>query len=62
MGGATVTVDGVPAAEVPDVLLVFAIAALALFSILSIVLSTEDGRESSHPTNSLSTWVLLGRR
>ena len=42
-------------------LLVIALAGLALFSLLSIVLSTEDGRET-HPSPQLSTWVLIGRR
>ena len=42
-------------------LLVFALAGLALFSILSIVLGTEDGRETN-PSPQLATWVLFGRR
>ena len=42
-------------------LLVFALAGLALFSLLSILLSTEDGRESADP-NPLATWVRFGLR
>ena len=43
-------------------LLVFALAGLALFSILSILLGTEDGRESTNPGPPLATWVRFGRR
>jgi hypothetical protein len=44
------------------VLLVFALAGLALFSLLSILLSTEDGRESADPSPELATWVRFGLR
>jgi len=44
------------------VLLVVAFAGLALFSILSIVLSAEDGRESSQPSPQIATWVRFGAR
>lgn len=44
-------------------LLVFALAGLALFSILSIVLGTEDGRESTSPSPTKPyTWVRFGLR
>ena len=43
-------------------LLVIAIAALALFSVISILLGSEDGREPRHPIESLSTWVRFGLR
>ena len=43
-------------------LLVFALAGLALFSILSIVLGAEDGRESPQPSPRIATWVFYGRR
>lgn len=44
-------------------LLVIALAGLALFSILSIVLSTEDGRESTSPSPTKPyTWVRFGLR
>jgi hypothetical protein len=44
------------------VLLVFALAGLALFSLLSILLSTEDGRESADPGSQIATWVRFGLR
>jgi hypothetical protein len=44
------------------VLLVFALAGLALFSLLSILLSTEDGRESADSSPALATWVRFGLR
>jgi hypothetical protein len=44
------------------VLLVFAIAGLALFSILSIVLGAEDSRESTAPSPKIATWVRFGLR
>jgi hypothetical protein len=62
VGGATLPVGGVLAAEVPDVLIVIALAGLALFSILSILLSSEDGREPGHPIAGPATWILLLRR
>ncbi len=43
-------------------LLVIAIAGLALFSVISILLGSEDGREPSDSTQYISTWVKLGRR
>jgi hypothetical protein len=43
-------------------LLVIAIAALALFSVISILLGSEDGRELRHPQESMSTWVRFGLR
>ena len=43
-------------------LLVFALAALALFSLLSILLSVEDGRESTTPDARQYTWVRFGLR
>jgi hypothetical protein len=43
-------------------LLVIAIAGLALFSVISILLGSEDGREPSDPAQYISTWVKLGRR
>ena len=56
------TPDGVHAAEESIMLLVIAIAGLALFSVISILLGSEDGREPSDPTLYVSTWVKLGRR
>jgi hypothetical protein len=56
------TPDGVHAAEESIMLLVIAIAGLALFSVISIMLGSEDGREPSDPTQYISTWVKLGRR
>ena len=35
---------------------------LALFSIISIVLGSEDGRETRHPKQSLANWTLFVRR
>ena len=43
-------------------LLVFALAGLALFSILSIVLGAEDGSGSTQPSPKIATWVRLGLR
>lgn len=44
-------------------LLVIALAGLALLSILSILLGTEDGRESYGPnSDGPATWILLLRR
>ena len=45
-----------------NVLLVFALAGLALFSLLSILLSVEDGRESTTPDARQYTWVRFGLR
>jgi hypothetical protein len=44
------------------VLLVIALAGLALFSLLSIVLGVEDGRESTKPNAKQYTWVRFGLR
>ena len=43
-------------------LLVFALAGLALFSLLSILLGTEDGRETADHSPQLATWVRFGLR
>ena len=43
-------------------LLVFALAGLALFSLLSILLGVEDGRESTKPNPRHYTWVRFGLR
>ena len=45
-----------------NVLLVFALAGLALFSLLSILLSVEDGREATTPDVRQRTWVRYGLR
>jgi hypothetical protein len=45
-----------------NVLLVIALAGLALFSLLSIVLGVEDGRESTEPNAKQYTWVRFGLR
>ena len=45
-----------------NVLLVIALAGLALFSLLSILLSVEDGRESTTPDVRQRTWVRYGLR
>jgi hypothetical protein len=47
---------------IQNVLLVFALAGLALFSLLSILLSVEDGRESTTPDATQYTWVRFGLR
>jgi hypothetical protein len=44
------------------VLLVVALAGLALFSLLSILLGTEDGRGSADHNPQLPTWVRFGLR
>jgi hypothetical protein len=44
------------------VLLVFALGALALFSLLSILLGSEDGREPTKPSPKEYTWVRFGLR
>ena len=43
-------------------LLVIALAGLALFSLLSILLSVEDGREPTTPDARQYTWVRFGLR
>ena len=43
-------------------LLVFALAGLALFSLLSILLGTEDGRESADHSPQVPTWIRFGLR
>ena len=45
-----------------NVLLVIALAGLALFSLLSILLGVEDGRESPRPNARHYTWVRFGLR
>lgn len=42
--------------------LVTALVILALFSIISIALGSEDGRETRHPRESLANWTLFVRR
>jgi hypothetical protein len=42
--------------------IITAIVILALFSLLSIVLGSEDGRETTDPSKSLATWTLFARR
>ena len=42
--------------------IITAIVILALFSILSILLGSEDGRETTDPDKSLALWTLFARR
>jgi hypothetical protein len=42
--------------------LVTALVILALFSLISIALGSEDGRETTDPDRSLATWALFARR
>ncbi len=53
-------VVGVPAAEVRAMVIVAGIAFLALFSLVSILLGSEDGREAPDPTGQIATWILFG--
>jgi hypothetical protein len=54
--------DGVHAAEETTVVFITLLVILALFSIISIVLGSEDGRETRHPKQSLANWTLFVRR
>ena len=42
--------------------LVTALVILALFSIISIALGSEDGRETTDPGHNLANWTLFVRR
>jgi hypothetical protein len=42
--------------------LVAGLVLLALFSLISILLGSEDGRETTDPYRSVATWVRFGLR
>ena len=54
--------DDVHAAEEPTMVLVTILVVLALFSIISIALGSEDGRETTDPRQNLANWTLFVRR
>ena len=53
---------GVRAAEETAMVLVAGLVLLALFSLISILLGSEDGGEKTDPYRSVATWVRYGLR
>jgi hypothetical protein len=56
------SVHGVPVAKVHEMVFATALGLLALFSLISLALGTEDPRSSTDPRDNPLLWATMARR